>query len=202
MGTGSPYKGKPVGQWRGITERLVAKHPLDEKEIVDIVHVAWKGVFRSRLGGPGGFYIGRHIFPKPQMMGFLLHELMALELTSRHPNVWKGGDRAEDKDLVHIKNRRFSIEVKTSSDPRSIYGNRSFAQKAKRRRKEKSGYYLTVNFEKFSNGATSPRVRTIRFGWLDEDDWVGQGSPSGQQSRLPVDVRDNKLKTIYRMPLK
>ncbi|MFN9402025.1 MAG: ScaI family restriction endonuclease, partial [Dolichospermum sp.] len=48
-------------------------------------------------------------------------------------------------DLQH----NFSIEIKTSSSPRNIFGNRSYAQKSTtgKTKKSKSGYYLVINFE-------------------------------------------------------
>ena len=41
-----------------------------------------------------------------------------------------------------------------------------------------------------------PKIITVRFGWLDHEDWLGQKSQSGQQSRLSVSVEKNKLLII------
>ena len=143
--------------------------------------------------------IGKHIFPKPQVMGFLLQELIGLELQSRHPGTWRGDEQAGEKDLVHVPDQSFSIELKTSSNPRHIYGNRSFAQKTAKGKKARSGYYLAVNFEKFgAKGTAQPSVLLIRFGWLDADDWVGQEAPTGQQAHLPTEVETGKLLELYR----
>lgn len=59
------------------------------------------------------------------------------------------------------------------------------------------GYYLAVNFEKFSATVKSPQVGLIRFGWLDSDDWIGQKAATGQQSRLPVEVENFKLLKLH-----
>lgn len=131
-------------------------------------------------------------------MGFFLHELIPLELAARYPKQWRGEEKASEKDIVYIPNDRYSIEVKTSSNPSHIFGNRSYAQETAKGKKEKSGYYITVNFEKFLVEQKRPRVRLIRFGWLDSSDWVGQVAATGQQSRLPSEVENYKLIEIYR----
>ena len=59
--------------------------------------------------------------------------------------------------------------------------------------------YIAVNFEKFNpdNPNFKPRIRKIRFGWLDHTDWHSQGVSSGQQASIRPNVRDNKLKLLY-----
>lgn len=194
--TNSPYEGKNVAEWTRITNRLIRKHPLSKEEIVEVTLASWKSIFASRLGTKG-FRIGRDIFPKPQIMGFLLHELIPLEFSARYPADWRIEESAADKDLVHIKKSEFSIEIKTSSHPRNIYGNRSYAQATTQPKKVKSGYYLAVNFEKFTKETPKPQISLIRFGWLDAGDWVGQKAASGQQSRLSRDVETKKLLILY-----
>ena len=192
----SPYIELPVNQWLGVTQGIVDRHPLSKEEIVDAVLASWQSIFDSRLGTKS-FQIGKDIFPKPQIMGFLLHELMPLELAAKHPDSWRGDTSASDKDLVYVPDDSFSIEVKTSSDPNHIYGNRSYAQGTTKGKKDKSGYYLAVNFEKFA-GMGNPSIRLIRFGWLDSSDWVGQKSETGQQSSLPPNVENYKLLQLYK----
>ena len=72
------------------------------------------------LGASSG--IGRDIQPKPQIMGFLLHELIPLELQSRHPGEWRPEKAKNDKDLVYIPDPTLSVELKTSSHPSQIFG--------------------------------------------------------------------------------
>jgi ScaI restriction endonuclease len=179
-----------------MTQEIVNRHPLPAEEIVDAVLVSWQSIFDSRLGTKG-FRIGKDIFPKLQIMGFLLHELIPLEMVAKYPDNWRGDTGASDKDLVYVPNDSFSIEVKTSSNPNHIYGNRSYAQGTSKGKKGKSGYYLAVNFEKFSC-AKNPSVRLIRFGWIDSSDWIGQKAATGQQSRLSSDVENFKLLQLYK----
>ncbi|HMG73191.1 MAG TPA: ScaI family restriction endonuclease [Pyrinomonadaceae bacterium] len=191
----SPYEGKAVAAWARVTRRLVRAHPLQTAEIVDVVLAAWESIFGFKIGAK--FEIGRDIFPKPQIMGFFLHELIPLEFTALYPDVWRGEQVGSDKDIVYIPEDRYSIEVKTSSNPRHIFGNRSYAQGSTKSKKSKSGYYLAVNFEKFSKTNKKPRILLIRFGWLDSSDWRGQVAVTGQQASLTKEADSEKLLKIY-----
>jgi len=193
----SPYKDLPPEKWLNVTRRLVKEHPLKDSEIVEVVLAAWDSIFASRIG-TRAFHIGQDIFPKPQIMGFFLHELIPLELAARHPKSWRGERSSGEKDIVYIPDDKYSIEVKTSSNPNHIFGNRSYAQKATTNKKAKSGYYLAVNFEKFSGSSKRPNILLIRFGWLDSTDWIGQKAATGQQSRLSSQVETYKLLELFR----
>lgn len=188
------YDGIPEDRWIEKTRELVESHPLDTDEIVEVVRGCWDAIFESKIGK---FSIGKHIRPKPQTMGFLLHELVPLELSARHPREWQGEHAKGDKDLVYIPDNSYSVEIKTSSHKTQIFGNRSYAQKSKGKSKEKTGYYLAVNFEKFSAGGIRPRIRRVRFGWLDHADWAGQKAATGQQARLSPAVEKGKLLVLY-----
>lgn len=193
----SPYNGLDSTNWINVTKQLIKEHPLEPDEIVEVVLAAWESIFKSKMGTKG-FHIGKQIFPKPQIMGFLLHELIPLELSAKYPKKWRGEKDASDKDIVYIPNEYYSIEVKTSSNPNHIYGNRSYAQATTKGKKSKTGFYLAINFEKFSKTIDRPNTRLIRFGWLDSDDWIGQKANTGQQSRLPKEVETCKLLELYR----
>lgn len=192
----SPYYNVPPQKWLKVTQAFLDAHPLPSRTMVDIVLTSWESIFASRMGSKG-FMIGLDIFPKPQIMGFFLHELIPLELAARFPNEWRPEMSSGDKDIVYIPDDRFSIELKTSSSSRHVYGNRSYAQESSENKKAKSGYYLAVNFEKFTKGTDRPRIIMIRFGWLDAGDWLGQKAATGQQSRLPSEVESGKLITLY-----
>ena len=192
----SPYNGFIPDRWADVTRKLIDDHPLDPAEITEVVLLAWDSIFSSKMGTKG-FRIGKEIFPKPQIMGFFLHELIPLDLSARYPEEWRGDKDASDKDIVYIPNNNYSIEVKTSSNPSHIYGNRSYAQASTKGKKAKSGYYLAVNFEKFSDTNHCPNILLVRFGWLDSDDWIGQKASTGQQSRLSPEVENYKLLKLY-----
>lgn len=89
------------------------------------------------------------------------------------------------------------IEIKTSSHPKNIFGNRSYSQETASSKKSKYGYYMAVNFEKFTKKNLNPKILKIRLGWLDYEDWQGQNAPSGQQARLSPDVETYKLVQLY-----
>ncbi|MEY3402433.1 MAG: Type-2 restriction enzyme ScaI [Cyanobacteriota bacterium] len=197
-----PYLGIPVDKWADKTKELIEEHPLDANEIYEIVISVWEEIFKSSITSRG-YKIGRDIFPSPQIIGSLLHELIPLELSSRYPEVWRREQNTTEKDLVYIPNDSFSIEIKTSSSPGNIFGNRSYAQKSTtgKTKKSKSGYYLVINFEKIEKkrqqidnlSLVNPKIKLVRFGWIDEEDWQGQESETGQQSSISPDVKKFKL---------
>jgi len=194
----NPYEGVPAAGWRAITEKLIRRHPLSEEEIVDSVLVAWTDLHLSVLGRK--LRIGKDIFPNPQIIGFLLHELIPVELASRHPGQWRREQEKSEKDLVYIPDPKFSVEIKTSSRPTSIFGNRSYAQRSasgKLSSKARAGYFLTANFRVAKMAKEEGRITRIRFGWLDPTDWVGQTSQTGQQSRLTTAADRYKLVQLY-----
>ena len=190
----SPYHGASVEEWEAITAKLIQEHPLRPAFLVDSVLAAWEYIFRSSIGPAR---IGVDIKPAPQIMGFLLHELIPIVISQKNPQ-WRIGDVGlQEKDLHYSPNPQYSVEIKTSSSTRSIYGNRSYAQQSSKTSRVKSGYYLTVNFEKFTvRTEENPHVSRIRFGWLDHEDWIGQASQTGQQSHLTRDADRYKLRDL------
>jgi len=190
----SPYENMPPSGWQAITQSLIDMHPLSTDKLVSATLAAWQGIFQSSIGG---FYIGQDIFPKPQIMGFFLHELVPLELSKFFPDTWREDRNANEKDLVYIPDIKFSTEIKTSSHPTKIFGNRSYTQEGLSSKKDKSGYYIAINFEPFKTRQYKPQILRIRFGWLDHSDWAGQKAQTGQQSSLATEVENNKLLVLY-----
>lgn len=195
----SPYENVPINQWSKVTEELIQKYPLEMDDLTKAVLNAWKGIFKTKIADK--LQIGVDIFPSPQMLGNYLHELIPLELEEMFPGKWSRDIKKNDKDLVYLPDRRFSAEIKTSSNANNIYGNASYGQEdsSNTSSKSKDGYYIAVNFEKLKNGDSSfhPQIRKIRFGWLDHSDWHSQSASSGQAATIPTEVRDYKLKLIY-----
>ncbi len=194
----SPYRGQNPRRWPGITANLIAAHPLKTDEIVQVVLTAWDELHSTQIGSRK-LRIGVHIFPNPQIVGFLLHEIIPVLFAENHPGEWRRETEKGEKDLVCIRDQRFSVEIKTSSHPTSIFGNRSYAQKptkGKTSRKGRSGYFMTVNFVPFKLGVRGEITR-VRFGWLDHTDWIGQAAPTGQQARLTSEADKHKLMELY-----
>ena len=191
----SPYSGKYISKWGKITDGLIKKHPLEPSEIVDVVLQSWDDIFNSKLGS---FSIGIEIFPTPQIMSFLLHELVAHYLGKKFPKIYKVGKEKSEKDVHCITDTDFSIEIKASSNPTQIFANRSYAQPVTGKgQKNKNGYYITINFEKFKTPKDKPKIILIRFGYIEHSDWKAQASESGQQASLLKDAYLHKLRTIY-----
>ena len=174
----SPYENVPVNQWKAVTEELIRKYPLKMEDLITAVLNAWDGIFRTKIAGE--LPIGVEIFPTPQTLGNDLHELIPVELEKMFPGEWSRGIKKNDKDLVYLPDRRFSAEIKTSSNANNIYGNASYGQEdsSNASSKSKDGYYIAVNFEKLKPGDPSfhPSIRKIRFGWLDHSDWHSQSA--------------------------
>ena len=191
----SPYFGRESHEWPAVTRKLLDRHPLDIDEIVEVTLYSWQAVLATKIGGKA--QIGVHIFPRPQIMGSFLHELIPLEFSIRYPKFWRREQLATEKDLVYMPDNSLSVEIKTSSHRSQIFGNRSYAQKSNMRKKKRSGYFIAVNFEKFSSMSSSPQVLRICFGWIDEDDWIGQRAETGQQARLPPEIYGRKLLVIH-----
>ncbi len=190
----SPYKNKPKNKWKDITKKLVNKHPL-KNSLVDIVFKSWDSIFHSKLGN---FYIGKDIFPQPQVMGFFLHELIALNISLQNDDYCRGNAKNE-KDIHCKTDDLLGIEIKTSSHKSNIFANRSYAQApTKGEKKQKDGYFLAINFEKFNKRNNPPQITLIRFGYLEHSDWIAQNAQTGQQAHLSPETYDLKFVELYR----
>ncbi|MCC8087781.1 MAG: ScaI family restriction endonuclease [Rikenellaceae bacterium] len=196
MAIESSYKDKDASEWGKITDELISKHVISTEEIVETILKSWDDIFNSKIGS---FYIGKDIYPSPQIMSFLLHELIPLYLSQNHPEEYKVGTLKTEKDIHCLKNCSMSIEIKGSSHPSQIFANRSYAQPQEGNvLKSKDGYYITVNFEKFEDvKPRMPKILLIRFGYLEHSDWIAQKSATGQQARLSPLAYKYKLKQIY-----
>jgi len=194
-GTGrvwSPYEGLAPHEWGTKTRELVDSYPLSVDAVVSVTLRTWDSVFRSSLG-TRGFQIGTHIFPAPQIMAFLLHELIPLELEGMYPDAWRRGETGKEKDLVYLPDELYCTEIKASSSAGQIFGNRSYAQPSESLKKGKAGYYWAINFQKFGVSKTTPKITRTRLGWLDHTDWIPQRAPTGQQARLDRSADRYKL---------
>lgn len=188
----SPYFGLPVNQWESVTRRLVQRHPLSGELILDAALLSWQRLWSTWVGdGRVGFPLAE-IDPPATVIGYMFEKLFAKELAVRLPNDWRGGSGSE-KDLHCIRNEALSVEMKASGQlGYRIYGNRSYGQtleNADAAKKDKSGYYITVNFY----GQT---LTLLRFGWIDASDWQAQKSPTGQMAGLSQEVYEYKLLPI------
>ncbi|MDC3291607.1 ScaI family restriction endonuclease [Nitrosopumilus sp.] len=196
MSDDSPYADKKLDQWKGITQKLINEHPIDRDELAKVILDSWDAILATNLGK---YTIGVNIFPTQQMLGFFIQQLVSLHFQEKYPDIWRGEEKAVDKDMVNLTNEDFSIEIKTSSHKTGIFGNRSHATKKKdnpKPKKKKSGYYLTINNEAIKKN-TKPKILKIRFGWLDHDDWKGQAARTGQAASLSADVLSHKLISLY-----
>jgi hypothetical protein len=193
----SLYDGVAEASWEEITRSLVARHPLDPDEIVEVVLLCWQDIFESSIGRRE-LRIGADIFPAPQIMATLLHELIPAEFQHRYPDRWRRDTSGADKDLVFVPDAAYSCEIKCSFSANSIYANRSYAQQHSESKKSRAGYFLGVNFQKFSEDLRErPTITRVSFGWLDWTDWVPQASPTGQQAYLTPAAKRYKMLELW-----
>lgn len=190
----SPFANSSESEWVAIRDRVIAAHPLTEGLIIESVLAAWKTIL---LGNFGGIMV-IDLEPQPQIMGFLLHELIPVEIAKRASG-WRRGKAKAERDVHCDDDLANSIEIKTSSNANNLFGNRSYGKRSLKSKAVVGAYYIGVNFEKFGGGK-EPRIRKIRFGWLDPDDWRAQKEESGQAATFSKQVRDMKLKVIYSLP--
>lgn len=187
----SPYINHPESEWLEITKKLVEEFPLSSEVLVAIVETAWDDLYNSSIGN-SGLKIGQDIFLPAQATGVILEKLIAVHLAKHYPE-WRGGQTKQEKDIVNIINDRYSFEIKTSSSKNDFYGNRSTGNISDNRTKYRTGYYLVINYKLPQEDDLIYQLRKIRFGWIDDEDWVGQKKASGQQASIG---KKAKLKLI------
>ena len=185
----SPYGDQPHTEWSETTQKLIADHPLTTEEMREAVTSSWKALWSTEVGEGIAKIPLKELAPPATVIGYFFEKILAKELSEKHKNQWKGGVGSE-KDLHYVDDPKYSIEVKSSGQlGMKIYGNRSYGQEIEnkdRAKKDKSGYYLTVNFHE-------DKLNLVRFGWIDGKDWVPQKSQTGQMAGLSSEVYDGKL---------
>jgi hypothetical protein len=162
--------------------------------LVYVVESAWNDLYSASFGDTG-LHIGRDIFLPAQASGVILERLIAVHLNRISPD-WRGGIAKIEKDIVYQPESKYSFEIKTSSSRSGLYGNRSTGHRAERRTKFRTGYYLVVNYKLPTPDDQTRDLLNIRFGWIDDEDWVGQVQPTGQQASIGVELARLKLITI------
>lgn len=190
----SPYEGISQQDWKEKTMELIGNHPLQVDTIRDVALRSWDTLWRTTLG-EGATSINLYDLDVPAtVVGYFFEKLFAKCLQELEPTLWRGGQGKEEKDIVYIPNSNFSVEMKCSGQlGNKVFGNRSYGQESdidsELNKKEKSGYYITVNFYEKS-------LNLLRFGWIDHSDWKAQASETGQASNLKSEVYKYKLLEI------
>lgn len=192
-----PYEGVPQADWSSITQNLVQKFPIKMPCLCEFVHSAWNDIYASSFKG-GKWVIGKDIFLPAQATGVILEKLIAVHMAEQFPKSWRGGKTKSEKDIICCDNRDFSFEIKTSSSVNGLYGNRSTGYEAAERTKTRAGYYLVINYKLPDENDPTNFIRQIRFGWIDDKDWVGQSQPTGQQASIGAQLAKLKLLTIFK----
>lgn len=176
-----------------VTRRLVGEHPLSLEQIKAACLSAWQLVWRTTIGEPPLAIRLAELVVPASVVGYFFEVLLAEHLADQFPGVWRRNNSKDEMDVVYLADPGKSFEVKTSGQLAfKIFGNRSYGQKPEdgdEPKKEKSGYYATVNF-------VGQVITLIRFGWIDAVDWKPQASARGQAATLPDGVYNYKLLPI------
>jgi hypothetical protein len=192
--TQSPYENLAINEWTDKTKELIELHPLKPHVIREIALSCWNALWKTKIGDGATTIDFQDIDPPATVVGYFFEKLFSYQLKQTFPQEWRGSTNKDDKDIVYINKPDFSVEIKTSGQlAAKVFGNRSYGKKVQNDssiKKEKSGYYITINFYK-------QRLNLIRFGWIDHSDWKSQEAESGQMSGLGDDVYKHKLFTIY-----
>lgn len=186
----SHYESLPKENWQAKTRELIESYPLELDEIEKIALLSWKRLWDSEIGGQISL---SEVELPATVVGYFFQKLFAYELSCRYPDVWRGEENKNDKDLVNKVNAIFSTEMKASGQNKfKVFGNRSYNQETLSGQvsgKSKSGFYITINF-------TRQNLNLIRLGWIDQSDWIPQGSKTGQAATLKDDVYTHKMTEI------
>lgn len=185
----SPYENQPVEQWDEITKKLISDHPLDKDQLLETAISSWEQLWSTRVGGADVGVPLVDLDPPATVVGYFFEKIFSKRLAEQLPGQWRGG-KGSEKDLHCITKPEMSVEMKSSGQVGyKIFGNRSYGQKnenAEAVKKDKSGYYVTINFHKQA-------LTMLRFGWIDGDDWQAQKSATGQMAGLVDSVYSHKL---------
>ena len=189
----SPYNNLNEEEWLAKTQDLVDQHPLDFETIRRVALKCWRTLWSTTIG-EGGLSISLWEWDVPATVtGYFFEKLFAKELETESPHLWRGGKSKDEKDIVYIPDDLYSIEIKSSGQlGLKVFGNRSYGQNVENselEKKEKSGYYITVNFYERT-------LNLLRFGWIDHEDWKAQKAATGQAAGLSNSVYRYKLLKI------
>lgn len=188
----SPYKNINICNWKSVTIKLVDSFPIKKKELKEYVEEAFDEYLKMTISSLK-LQVGKDIFFPAQATGVIIDKLIGVIIIKKKGNEWKSGDKKNEKDVVNILNDKYSFEIKTSSSKSGIFGNRSMGHRSKKKIKIRSGYYLIINYKLPKENDMSLKIYKIRFGWIDDVDWIGQSSPTGQQSTISKECKDLKL---------
>lgn len=189
----SPYDSLREEQWLAKTQDLVNQHPLKFETIRRVALKCWHTLWSTTIGeGELSISLGELDVPAT-VTGYFFEKLFAKELETEFSHLWRGGRSKDEKDIVYIPNEFYSIEIKSSGQlGLKVFGNRSYGQNVENsemEKKEKSGYYITVNFYERT-------LNLLRFGWIDHEDWKAQKAATGQAAGLSDAVYRHKLLEI------
>ncbi|NUQ64678.1 MAG: ScaI family restriction endonuclease [Pirellulales bacterium] len=96
----SPYFDKSESAWPGITRRLVRNHPLTPSLLLETATKTWTTLWQTTIGtGATAVHLSDLRVPAT-VVGYFFEVLFCRELERREPNLWRGSQSKDEKDLV------------------------------------------------------------------------------------------------------
>lgn len=181
----TPYDGVDKVHWQAVTRQLVVQHPLGAAISLHAME-AW----HSLLEYPD------EVHQNPIVVGHLYEHKLMETLDDR---VWRRCCNTQsEKDFVHIEHPNYSFEVKTTTNHvhLGVDGTRSCLNAVKRHlagkrvNKNRDGYHLIVSYDR-----ESMLLKRIRFGWLQDIDFVSNSS--AKRAHVPAEQASLQLLTLY-----
>lgn len=188
-------------------EKFIGVHtPFDDATHEQQKQIAKQIVAQHRIGSDLAFFcfdawIKLQEYPQevlePPTVGLLFEHCLAQTLAACD---WRRGKQyGHEKDIVCIPDALHSFEIKTSSQwksdavcgPPSVHSALQAYLEGRRPAKVRDGYHLLISYQ-----LDTMRLHKIRFGWLQDVDFVMHTSAIST-ARCPAKVANIRLLTLY-----
>lgn len=166
-------------------------HVLQPHVLVRAIEKSWATLWTTRVGPIP--LAAMHV--DAQIIGKFFQELLMRDLHAEDAR-WRAPDMPRtrhDPDFVFLGDPTHDFELKMCGQigGRHVFGNRCAAPgfASTTGAKTRNTWLLAINY----SGTT---LNLIRFGFVTENDWIGQRAASGNASRLAPEVYATKLRVL------
>lgn len=191
MRSDSPYWNKnSEDEKKNVRDKLLKDYPIKEKELIHNCKQAWEIIKKIEIDILGNKINLVDLELHGSIYGGLIDTVLREVIIKSDESKWMRPNLKVDKDVIYIDDNKKSLEIKSGGQKNTqVFGNRSSNLEEKNEQKSMAGYYITINYY-------NKELYLIRFGWLDEEDWIGQVD-GGQQAKISEDAYELKLKILY-----
>lgn len=199
----SIYDGLSSHDKAQLTQALILKHPLNMGVVRDLVFEAWRLIIQGKFTDADGEVEDYFFDVKPESKDLCnqMHKKIPKLLAKEFGSKWREEVFKTDKDVVCTNDNKFSFEIKGGQGfDGKCSGNKSYANTKGNAAKSKNGFYLFFNFENIAEARAKgkrPEITFIRFGYVEQRNWRGQSSGSGQQATISPEVYKTQFMTLF-----